>query len=81
MLGELDATLDATASNKITAIANMDHYVGGKFKIKTGTTLPAYGDADTGYTDVTVGTTTVAADSILVYAIEGKIVAAELLDV
>ena len=80
-LGELEATLDATASNKITAIANMDHYVGGKFQIKTGNTLPTYGAENTGYSDVTVGTTTVASSSILAYVIGGKIVAATLLEV
>ena len=59
----------------------MDHYVGGKFQIKAGTTLPSYGDENTGYTDVTVGTTTVASKSILAYVIGGKIVAATLLEV
>lgn len=78
-LGTLACQLDD--NGKITKIANYDHYVGGKFQIKTGTTLPAYGDANTGYSDVTVGTTTVAADSILVYSINNKIVAACLIDV
>lgn len=78
-LGALAATIDETGV--LTAIANEDHYVGGKFQIKTGTTLPAYGDAATSYADVTVGTTTVSADSILAYVVDGKIVAAVALDV
>lgn len=80
-LGTITATLDATASNKITAIANVEHYAGGKFRIKTGSTLPTYGAADTGYSDVTIGTTTVGSDSILAYVVDGKIIAATLLDV
>ena len=69
------------STGKLLSVPNADHYAGGKWQIKTGTTLPSYGDANTGYSDVTFGTTTVAADSILAYVIDSKIVAAELLDV
>lgn len=81
VLGTPEPTIDTTASNKITAVKNADHYVGGKWQIKAGSTLPTYGDANTGYSDVTIGTTTVAADSIFAYTIGGKIVAACLIDV
>lgn len=82
-LGMLDGTLQSVtatldADNK-PVVANADRYV-GTLKIKAGTTLPAYGDADTGYTEVT-SSTTVAADSIIAYSVDGKITAAGLIDV
>lgn len=77
VLGELTATLNA--SKTITEIANIDHYVGGKFQLKAGSELPTYGGDATGYADVTVGTTKVTAASILAYVVDGKIVAACLI--
>lgn len=62
-------------------VNNLDHYVGGSWKIKTGTTLPTYGAADTGYSAFATDGATVAADSIVAYVIDGKIVAAGLIDV
>lgn len=79
-LGTINATVDDD-TKILASIANQNHFVGGSFKIKAGTSLPAYGDADTGYTDVTVGSTTVSEDSILVYSVDGKIIAAQALDV
>lgn len=75
---EPDASLD---DNSKIVIANADHYVGGKWQYKAGTTLPAYGDANTGYSDVTLGTTTLAASSIVAYTIAGKIIAAKVITV
>lgn len=72
-LGELTATVEG---GKLASIENEDHFAGGKFQIKTGSTLPSYGDAASGYTDVTVGTTAVTQASILAYVVDGKIVAA-----
>ena len=76
-LGDVTAGVDD--DGKLT-ITNPAHFV-GTLKIKAGSTLPAYGDADTGYVAATIGETTVAADSIVVYSIDGKIVAAGLIDV
>lgn len=52
----------------------------GSLMIKAGTTLPAYGDADTGYAAVEEGDT-VSADSIVAVVVDHKIIAATLLDV
>lgn len=62
-------------------IPNIDHFAGGEFKILAGTTLPAYGDADTSYTAFNPAEDTVSADSILAYCVGGKIIAATLIDV
>lgn len=80
-LGTATATLDTSSPKKLMSVANPEHYAGGKWQIKTGSTLPSYGDANTSYTDVTFGTTTVSSDSILAYVVDGKIIAATLLDV
>lgn len=70
-LGTPEVTIEASKP----VIANKDHYVGGAWKFKAGTTLPAYGDADTGYTEIT-DATTITASSIVAYCIDGKVLAA-----
>ena len=83
-LGLCEGTLGAVTAGvdddgKLT-VTNPEHFV-GTLMIKAGSTLPAYGDADTGYTAATIGTTSVAADSIVAYVVDHKIVAAGLIDV
>ena len=68
-------TPEVTLEESKPVIANKDHYVGGTWKFKTGTDLPAYGDADTGYTEIT-DATTITASSIVAYCIDGKVLAA-----
>ena len=80
-LGSVEGVLDTSSPKKLTTVKNVDHFAGGKWQIKTGSTLPSYGDANTSYSDVTFGTTTVSSDSILAYVVNNKIVAAGLLDV
>lgn len=72
------ASIDDTSK---IVIDNADHFVGGSWKYKAGTTLPAYGDADTGYSDVTLGTTTLSASSIVAYVVDGKIIGAKVVTV
>lgn len=81
VLGSVTGILDTSSPKKLTGVANQDHFAGGKWQIKAGSTLPSYGAANTSYTDVTFGTTTVSDDSILAYVVDGKIIAAGLLDV
>ena len=76
-LGAVNASVDTDGK---LAVANADRFV-GTLKIKAGSTLPTYGDADTGYTAATIGTTAVSADSIVAYSVGGKIIAAGLIDV
>lgn len=76
VLGEFDASVDAS-SKLVVPFNNMP----GTLKIKTGTTLPAYGAADTGYSAATPGTTTVSASSIVIYSVDGKVVAAKAITV
>ena len=80
-LGSVTGVMDTSSPKKLIGTENQDHFAGGKWQIKTGSTLPTYGAANTGYSDVTFGTTTVSSDSILAYVIDNKIVAAGLLDV
>lgn len=85
-LGAINARVGATATDgadlngKLIVEEAAGRLGGGTLMIKAGTTLPAYGDADTGYTEVEAGDT-VSADSILAFVVDGKIVAATLLDV
>lgn len=76
VLGDLNVSLDD--SDKLV-VGDPDR-MAGDLMIKAGTTLPAYGDPDTGYTAVEAGDT-VAADSIVALVVDHKIIAAALLDV
>lgn len=71
-------TVTLAASKPV--IANKDHYVGGTWKVKTGTTAPNYGDADTGYTEI-AESTTITQTSVVAYSVGGKIVAATVVTV
>lgn len=71
-------TVTLAASKPV--IANKDHYVGGTWKVKTGNTVPNYGDADTGYTEI-AESTTITQTSVVAYSVGGKIVAATVVTV
>lgn len=77
-LGAINADVDDT--DKLVIGENAGRLGGGTLMIKAGSTLPAYGDAATSYTEVAEGDA-VAADSILALVVDGKIIAATLLDV
>lgn len=83
-LGSINARVGTSAdgdlNGKLIVGEAAGRFGGGTLKIKAGSTLPSYGDADTSYTEAEQGDT-VAADSILALSVDGKIVAAILLDV
>ena len=83
-LGSINARVgtssDGDLNGKLIVEEADGRFGGGTLKIKAGSTLPSYGDADTSYTEAEQGDT-VSADSILALSVDGKIVAAILLDV
>jgi len=75
VLGEFNASVEG--GNLVVPTNNMP----GELKIKAGTTLPSYGDADTGYTAAVSGTTAVDANSVVIYSVDGKIISAKAVTV
>lgn len=81
-LGTPGVTVDATTGVATVDESSISRGVGGTWLYKAGTTLPAFGDSTAaGYTAFVSGTTTIAADSVLVYSVNDKVVAATLIDV